>query len=402
MDFAIGSFAQKTSTGSQAITGVGFQPKALILVGQDATADGLSPNIEFAYGVSISATERWSFGNSAIDFLNDIGKRIEETAINAINDGLTPTLVGSADFTSFDADGFTINWGTADGTARIINYIAFGGSDLTVDADLLNSPASTGTQSETTAFNPDGLLFYGFHGPDTIPDNDGSMQPHFGAAVDSSNEASASNRFPNSPPGSESTQRTDRTILSSDGSAGITRAAQFDSKDATSFTLDWLTVGATALRYLWLALGGISVKAGSFNLSTSTGNQSVTGVGFQPEGIIFFSFCEAATDSVLSAGSFCYAAAKSSTERFVIAWDRPDEGNRFADMSLDRAQVFQAVTTTGTPVIDAEADFVSMDADGFTLNNGTVDATSRQVCFIAFGTNPVVPPLMSSYRRGRI
>jgi hypothetical protein len=38
-----------------------------------------------------------------------------------------------------------------------------------------------------------------------------------------------------------------------------------------------------------------------------------------------------------------------------------------------------------TPTVDAEADFVSQDSDGFTINWGTADATARENLYFAFG-----------------
>jgi hypothetical protein len=35
-------------------------------------------------------------------------------------------VLGSADLTSFDSDGFTLNYGTSDGTAREVIYLALG------------------------------------------------------------------------------------------------------------------------------------------------------------------------------------------------------------------------------------------------------------------------------------
>jgi hypothetical protein len=53
------------------------------------------------------------------------------------------TTDAEADLNSFDADGFTLNWSTADATAREFIYLAFG-SDAGAPAATPRMLASTG------------------------------------------------------------------------------------------------------------------------------------------------------------------------------------------------------------------------------------------------------------------
>jgi len=53
--------------------------------------------------------------------------------------GATPTLAAEADLTSFNSNGFTINWGTADATAREIAYLALRGLSSGSSASNHNS-----------------------------------------------------------------------------------------------------------------------------------------------------------------------------------------------------------------------------------------------------------------------
>src|ERR1019366_464324 len=72
------------------------------------------------------------------------------------------TLLASADLASFDTDGFTLNFIAADATARVINFMALGGSGLTnaVTGDMTTS-ASTGAQAVTgVGFKPDCVIFF--------------------------------------------------------------------------------------------------------------------------------------------------------------------------------------------------------------------------------------------------
>ena len=68
----------------------------------------------------------------------------EAACLLAISDGGTPTRLALADFTSQNADGFTLNWTTADATARQNFYLAVGDSPAIVSGGVI-------TQSLTRA-----------------------------------------------------------------------------------------------------------------------------------------------------------------------------------------------------------------------------------------------------------
>ncbi len=387
MDFKIGSFLQPLSTGEQVITGVGFTPKVVILQMTHLTADGTAPEINFSHGVSTAVAQQLSFSGSVRDGSNSGGGRIEARATHLIENASQTTAL--ADLTSLDADGFTLDWENA-GTAVVVHYICIGGDDLSADQELLTSPASTGTQVITAAFEAVGVLFTGSHEDDAIPDHDVNNWQLFGAALDAANEVVSANSVA-SGNDAQQTQLSTRCIATLDVlTDATTEEAQFDSKSATDFTIDWTKVDAQAYVHTWLALAGIQIKVGTFSLATSTGLQAITGVGFKPEGLILFSNAAAASAIPVIHANLCSGAASSSTERFVIAGNAPDGDNTPKDISMSRAHIFQAITS-GTPTIDAEADLESLDAGGFTLDIETASAISYEVHYVAFATEGVVP-----------
>lgn len=126
----VGNFTQKTSTGSQATTGVGFQPDVLMLAsaGHD-TANTVVDTARFSIGAGISSSARWSYWTGDEDGAgNAIAEsRYATNKVITIASGAPPGVSAEADLTSLDSDGFTLNWSTADATARNIGYIAMGG-----------------------------------------------------------------------------------------------------------------------------------------------------------------------------------------------------------------------------------------------------------------------------------
>jgi hypothetical protein len=125
-----------------------------------------------------------------------------------------------------------------------------------------------------------------------------------------------------------------------------------------------------------------SFFAGSFTTNTSTGNQSVTGVGFVPVAVYFFTSGSTATGS--SANSIMgIGAATSTSQRSALSGgsvDNIDPTNAESRFVVNAA--FQ-IHFNGATLF--EADFVSFDADGFTFNLTTAPAAGRLVSFVCFG-----------------
>jgi len=146
-----GSFALNTSTGNQSVTGVGFQPEAIIFVGNNLTADGNAANATLILGFATSSTNRTTQSTRGFDGSNptDASRSTVATKVVSLANS-SDTIILDADFVSFDADGFTINITTSDGVAYIMNYIALGGTDLTNSTILqFTTKTSTGSQAYT-------------------------------------------------------------------------------------------------------------------------------------------------------------------------------------------------------------------------------------------------------------
>lgn len=133
LNVKIGSFAQPSSTGNQAVTGVGFKPKLVIFMMNQLTADGDTTNAKWGIGFGVSATDRYYMAGCAKNARtgSDSGDRQDNTRVIgcvtsvAGGAGFDPTTDCEADFVTMDNDGFTVNWTTVDATAREVVYWAF-------------------------------------------------------------------------------------------------------------------------------------------------------------------------------------------------------------------------------------------------------------------------------------
>ena len=124
-------------------------------------------------------------------------------------------------------------------------------------------------------------------------------------------------------------------------------------------------------------------KFGQFVLNVGTGNQSIAGLGFQPKIILFFPTRQTADGGVAHAYAG-FGAGISSTERFAIqslSEDNSVASDTIRGSSISKCIIYSAL---GSSSADIEADFVSLDGDGFTINITTAGAAYR-VGYLALG-----------------
>jgi hypothetical protein len=156
--------------------------------------------------------------------------------------------------------------------------------------------------------------------------------------------------------------------------------ADFVSMDSDGFTVNW--VGASQMKVQYLALGGDALtnyKTGVGSAKTTTGNQSYTGVGFQPTALIVWAgkFSTTPLDQSTN-GNGLFGFATSSNARGMVAWRNLNNSNPQVAKRRQSTQRVLSSTTTFT-----EADFVSFDSDGFTLNYTTAGGNADIFYYLA-------------------
>lgn len=387
-----GQITSPTSTGNQAITGIGFQPKLLILYSTlltDANG-GCSPT----YGVGTSSSARWSlsqYGRFAVvriaANLLDTTKIFRWCYATAVA-GLT--LI-AADLVSLDADGFTLNWSTVDASGYPVNYLCLGGSDLSVKVGTVDSNTVTGNQAVTgVGFLPKALLA-GVNGLASADGTVGTVRGNLsvGAGISSSAYNSVASRVE----GGASSSATDTTGLLATNEIlswlFTTKyfSANLVSLDADGFTLNIdTTTGGEVFRIGYVALGGAAqFKVGTFAQPGSTGNQAITGVGFQPSVELLWSGGRVSSNTISDHARFMLGHSVSSSDRGVMFAAQKDNVSAGAESRAILATKSITLRADDAVTVLADADFVSQDADGFTNNWTTADATARILGYLAIG-----------------
>lgn len=268
----VGKFDLATGTGTQAVTGVPFTPKCvLISASLSNTTEGIASNeSRFALGAMTSAAQ-WcatAYGLDNLSAGDEQGVGRTDAAIVRISDVFTTTALAAR--SSLDASGFTVNKSIAPGVSIRLGYVALGGAALYA-LGAFNQPTSTGDQAITgVGFRPLGELFLSAGRVSGTTPTAGS-RIMLGAAVSASDRRSYVSTVLDGANPTNSARDMDETaclIAASDGGTPTRLAtASFVSQDADGFTVNWSAADATARQNFYLAVGALPPTDASGRLS---------------------------------------------------------------------------------------------------------------------------------------
>ena len=130
----LGSFNQAIAAGNQQTAGVGFHPDGLFLASFGrVTSAAIAADSEVSLGAASGTAARGAIWSESIDL--NLGPPVNantEANTATLTDRIIRMATGpatthtDANLTSFDSDGFTLNWSAANATARQILYWAVG------------------------------------------------------------------------------------------------------------------------------------------------------------------------------------------------------------------------------------------------------------------------------------
>lgn len=257
-------------TGNKSFTGVGFQPECLFLLHAHERTWNVedASRVNLSFGVATSSSDQWS-----VDLVSFSGVNPSDDSSTLYTTRIDPWANGS--LSSFDADGFTINW-TNSGAGVNMAYLALADSaaGTTFKAGNETQKTSTGTKATSgVGLAPGSVLFAGICKATT-----GSVQSDDYLTIGSYDGSSSQCAWQGSTDGLGTTNTASRNstsiVLSHSTPASTTNAeASVSSLDSDGFTLNWSTADATARAFGYLAIGsaGGTNPAGSLRLRTLTG-----------------------------------------------------------------------------------------------------------------------------------
>ncbi|CCF85398.1 hypothetical protein [Nitrolancea hollandica] len=388
----VGSFTGGGSLGNQSVTGVGFQPKVLILWSSNQTAiNSWSDHAVAAIGMTTGPSNAYSVSaaiSASLGTRTNASRRMAAKAIS-ISD-TSEQILSEADLVSFDADGFTLDWTNTDTNVHIM-YLALGG-DAVQSAKVVNwqMPTSTGNKVVTgVGFEPDFILNAWTNVTDTIPFSVAHAAFGLGAA-DGTNEW-ALNTLAIDDVTTTDTQRgqvTDASafLVNTDLSVGV--KGSLTSFNPDGFTYNFTSV-INAYQVITLALKGPAIQVGSFTkptLSAPAGKDVAT--TFDPKAVFLASVMNTAQAAPAAHWRVGLGASDGTNQRATLTTDRNarayfTSSGMAARLSTDNSAFEKddndnkASEAVGT---------LSLGTGKFSLNfPSTNDATATEILYFTFG-----------------
>ncbi len=396
----IGSFAKTgaAAPASQAVTGVGFTPKALILwngtgVTSSTVLAGHRVSVGFTAGASNSRFASCVAANA--DTSPSSGSYLASKATGLAT--IAGAAVNEADLTSFDSDGFTLNWTTNNANASLIGYLAFGGDDVQAKVVEWSLPTATGNQAVTgVGFRPD-LVLHAHCGAGMAAGS--RMDGVFGLGAMTPTDQWANGIFSKDSiivanTDTQRVQATDGMIEETNISLGTNMKASYVSMDSDGFTVNFSTASATATgTAVSLCLKGVAAKLGSFDKTTgaATASQSIATSGFMPKAALITSF--QTTTNVGGFNNAYLGMGGSSTVgagAAAYSWATTDVNNQATSNTDNVSYTNKAFikSNVADAVAQALADISSFNTDGMTLSWTTNDAVATEILYLLLGSLP--------------
>jgi hypothetical protein len=327
---AVTRVAANTSTGDQDITTTdlgGLTPKAVWLTATRATSDGAAADGAGYYqGVSDGTLHV----NHGAESEHNLDTTDTQTAFDAVSppvlviyDGTADSAIdGSADFSAFITNGVTINWSDAPSAGWLITAVFFAGTDLSaaVFREGVGNTVDLATDITSIGFEADDVILPFLQGaPPRVccglihNDRAGGITQRSLLTLDR-NGRGTSELY--------ASLRTDACIEE----IGVTGAADWYGEasafDSSGFTLTTRAAGGNSRSLCGIALRyGSSPAVGSavytFSTPTGTGSATDTGLGAEPQAVIYLTSLLEAAGSIASdslAGSYGVAVITAGAQ----------------------------------------------------------------------------------------
>jgi hypothetical protein len=395
------------STANIAVTGLAEQPSVLFLFGTRATAAGQVSHGVVAVGAFTGTTSRWAHGAGIEggEFFHDHGSWTRDDCGFVMPQFLDPQSAteGRLDLVSFNSDGFTLAVDQAfDGNYELA-YVAFAGADVTNAAcGVTQTPSgAAGNFSITSlAFQPNFLLTaYGYDASPAINAVNATFAIGLGVATGSSNQvcvgAHARNTDPQDSHGVVATDAVVKQTVNNANTIGLELG--FVSFNANGFTLNKVTpTGGGQTYFCWLAVEFATAPVvGTTTARTSIGTTTVSGLPFEPSGLLLFgrpaataTMATGADEAELTLG------ATDGTNMRCVTVLTPDttggsavnEASKYQsrwDTSRLYSNLTHASAGSTTFNVDAYGTLSAFTSDGFTLSQDDADGQATLLGYVA-------------------
>lgn len=378
-----GVFTAPTSTGTKTISGLDFMPQCVLIWSSSLTSETLSTTLHFSFGAFDAFGNQFTNGmysqNNALNTNTRRGSRNDK----CISIFFSGAVVCEAEFDSVADGEFTLDFTTVD-SARRFSYMAIGNTQGAKVGSFLSS-TSTGNQDITTVgFEPDTLILSSI-AYQSVNNIWNDIYYLLGFADNNLNQESVS-FFANDNELTSDTLRSysqDNIIYRITDGGSIPDEAELTAYLSNGFRLNWIDPSATPYYKFYIALKGVESFVGSTTQRTTIGENTITGVGFEADGLLTLMLgSTVAPDSLTTVIVGMGAGDSVSNQSVEAGYDR--NGRSFPDIVTGRysnaSHIYAAPFNSG---VFTSASLSEINSDGFKLDFDVVDANARYIPFLA-------------------
>lgn len=383
--------ATNTSTGTQDIVTSdlgGHTPKAAIFIASRATTDGTAADdAVLSFGVATGASEQFAMAGTTkhnVDTTDAGGAKFNDRTVWILNggeDGNSPGGDGRAVFDSWLTNGVRIDWQLAPDQAYLLTVIFFAGSEVQAKVGNFALNGTTGVDHTSVGFEAD-LVLAAYASAAT------QIQQSIGVVYNTGADYPPQYSFANfwrtgRTTGDSNAQILDGYAIGEIIGSGVSWKATIGLFDSQGFSA--AATGSTSdnISYLALDIGTNPAYIGLTTTPTSTGDSSVTGVGFRPQLVFNILSLIEASDTQASdakAGSYGYSVITTNNQYSTTISDQ-DGANITNTQSLSDDKAVNIPLHDGN--VGVQGSFSSFDSDGWTTNYTDVTATGKKFISVA-------------------
>jgi hypothetical protein len=391
-----GQFAASVVTGTTTVVTLA-QGSCIILwtTGQTATGSDSAANAMWSMGFSDSTNHRstaWASDDNV--GTTNVGRAARtNAALEILSDG-TPTSVRTVTDVNFSALSFDVVWDGTPAAAYLVSYMMIGGSDITnCEVGTKGWTSGTGTQSLTgLSFQPNFvMLIHSQMGTGTATRAQGGI----GFATSSTKEFTMAWGIDDAATMTSTIDAVSYTnqaaVLSAltEGAETVDFLADFTQFTADGFDVNVSNAPAATVSSAYLVIKGGQWDVGTTSFAAGTGANSVTGMAFQPKGLMLAdsvtgSDATVTIDALIKIG----AATSTSSETAVSAFQNDAVLNTDVARNTDSTNILVLATSNTNDV-----EFTSFNSDGWTVTatGSGFERTPNQIGWFAMADNAVAP-----------
>jgi hypothetical protein len=370
-------------------TGFGFTPQLVMLFDLGAALDavnaGMFCGMGFSdgtnnYAVSSEMGDGKTVANGSKTLRTDVCLYFK-TESAGVRGSLTASML---------ADGFRVTVATAvNSFPRKVGYLAIGGL-TNVKLGARTTPSATGTFDTTgLGFQPDGLILAGANNA-TVPDDDAfNIGMGFGVATASAQASMGWSAQHSSPPSNTRTRWNTASVLTllTENADTVLMELALSAFIADGFTLNKLS-GSSTSGFIWAAFKGGSPSLNVESTRTTAGTIVRSGLGVSPAALLLFGSGHASASETLPTGDARFGiGAGDGTNQWAVGSVSPDGLNPTeADQINSPTLAWLRGDVTGTTAfIGTSVGVTTLATGGYTLTQGSVDASAHQFAVLAIG-----------------